>query len=92
MRGEKVFEAMILLKNWCDVESRLQDKSWMYSIDREEIIVATSSDSSKRMSEAEAEMNQHHEEEDPFTRYLNPYIYNYEEYKYMYNSSHSDHF
>jgi hypothetical protein len=38
------------------------------------IITASSSDSSERMFEAEPEVNQHCEKEDPFTRYLNPYI------------------
>jgi hAT family C-terminal dimerisation region len=34
--GERVFEALVLLKDWYDAESRLQDRSWMYQIDREE--------------------------------------------------------
>jgi hAT family C-terminal dimerisation region len=30
---ERVFEALVLLKDWYDTENRLQDKSWMYQID-----------------------------------------------------------
>jgi hypothetical protein len=77
--SEKAFEALVLLKDWYDVENRLQDKSWMYSIDWEEVIAASSSDPNERMPE----LNQHHEKEDPFVRYLNPYMYNYEEYGYV---------
>jgi hAT family C-terminal dimerisation region len=33
--GENMFEALILLKDWHNIENRLQDKSWIYSIDRE---------------------------------------------------------
>jgi hAT family C-terminal dimerisation region len=90
--GEKVFEALVLLKDWYDAESRLQDKSWMYSIDREETTAASGSDLNERMPEAEPEVNQHNEEEDPFARYSNPYMYNYEEYGYMYNSPRPDYF
>jgi hAT family C-terminal dimerisation region len=32
--GERVFEALVLLKDWYDTESRLQYKSWMYQIGR----------------------------------------------------------
>jgi hypothetical protein len=32
---EKVFEILVLLKDWYNTESRLQDKLWMHSIDRE---------------------------------------------------------
>jgi hypothetical protein len=60
---EKVFDVMILLKNCYDAESRFQDKSWMYSIDREEVTAASSSVSNERMLEVESEVNQHHEEE-----------------------------
>jgi hypothetical protein len=31
--GERVFEPLVLLKDWYDTESRLQDNSWMYQID-----------------------------------------------------------
>jgi hAT family C-terminal dimerisation region len=90
--GEKVFETLVLLKDWYDAESRLQDKSLMYSIDREEVTAASSSDTNERMPEAEPEVNQHNEEEDSFARYSNPYMYNYEEYGYMYNSPRPDYF
>jgi hAT family C-terminal dimerisation region len=48
---EKIFQALILLKDWDDVESKLQNKSWIYSIDWKEVIIASSSILSKRMSE-----------------------------------------
>jgi hAT family C-terminal dimerisation region len=81
--GENVFETMILLKNWYDVENRLQDKSWMHSLDREEATVATSSNLGEGMPEPEVNHNQSREEEDSFARYSNSYMYNYEEYGYM---------
>jgi hAT family C-terminal dimerisation region len=33
--NEKIFEVLVLLKVWYNTESRLQDKLWMHSIDRE---------------------------------------------------------
>jgi hypothetical protein len=51
----------------------------MYSINREKVTTASSSVSSERMPE----MNQHCEEEGPFVRYSNIYIYNYGEYSYI---------
>jgi hAT family C-terminal dimerisation region len=33
--GENMFEALFLLKDWYNIENSLQDKSWIYSIDRE---------------------------------------------------------
>jgi hAT family C-terminal dimerisation region len=31
--GENVFEPLVLLKDWYDAKNRLQDKSWMHSLD-----------------------------------------------------------
>jgi hAT family C-terminal dimerisation region len=59
--GERVFEALVLLKDWYDTESRLQDKSWIYQIDREEINASSSNITSEWMSGVE--MNQFHEEQ-----------------------------
>jgi hAT family C-terminal dimerisation region len=76
---DKIFQALVLLKDWNDTESLLQDKSWMYSIDWEEVTDVSSSDLSEMMSE----MNQQCEEESPFARYSNLYTYNCEEYDYI---------
>jgi hAT family C-terminal dimerisation region len=89
---ENVFEALVLLKNWYDAENILQDKSWMHSLDQEEAIVASSSNLDEGMLEPEVNQNQSREEEDPFVRYSNPYMYNYEEYGYMYHHSPSESF
>jgi hypothetical protein len=43
-------------------------------------------------SQVETRVNQHREEENLFARYSNSYIYNYENYEYMYNTSQSDYF
>jgi hypothetical protein len=53
----------------------------MYSINREKVTTASSSVLSERMPK----MNQHCEEEGPFVRYSNIYIYmyNYGEYSYI---------
>jgi hAT family C-terminal dimerisation region len=88
--GERVFEALVLLKDWYDAEDRLQDKSWMYQIDREETDASSSNVTSERMPEVE--VNQSHEEQDQLARYSNPYMYNYEEYGYIYNIMHGDFF
>jgi hypothetical protein len=64
----------------------------MYLIDREKTTAASNSDPNERMSEAEPEVNQRHEEQDPFVRYSNLYMYNYEEHEYMYNSTYPDYF
>jgi hAT family C-terminal dimerisation region len=58
--GERVFEALVLLKDWYDAENRLQDKSWMYQINREETDASSSNVTSEGMSEVE--VNQSHEE------------------------------
>jgi hypothetical protein len=49
----EVFEALILLKDWYDAECRLQDKSWMYQIDREETDASSSNVTSEGMPEVE---------------------------------------
>jgi hypothetical protein len=48
---KKIFQILVLLKDWDDAESIFQDKSLMYSIDREEVTTASNYDSSERMSE-----------------------------------------
>jgi hAT family C-terminal dimerisation region len=58
---ERVFEALVLLKDWYDTENRLQDKSWMYQIDREETDASSSNVTSEGMPEVE--VNQSHEEQ-----------------------------
>jgi hAT family C-terminal dimerisation region len=73
--GERVFEALVLLKDLYDAESRLQDKSWMYQIDREETDASSSNVTSEGMPEVE--VNQSHEEQDQLARYSNLYMYNY---------------
>jgi len=55
--GENVFEALVLLNDWYDTENRLQDKSWMHSLDREEGTVASSSNLGEGMSEPEVNQN-----------------------------------
>jgi hypothetical protein len=62
----------------------------MYQIDREETDTSSSNVTSEGMPEVE--VNQSHEEQDQLTRYSNPYMYNYEEYEYMYNTMHGDFF
>jgi hypothetical protein len=47
----------------------------MHSLDREEAIVASSSNPGEGMSKPEVNHNQSHEEENPFER-SNPYMYN----------------
>jgi hypothetical protein len=64
----------------------------MHSLDREEATVASNSNPGEGMPESEVNQNQPHEEEDPFARYSNPYIYNYEEYDYMYHHPPSESF
>jgi hAT family C-terminal dimerisation region len=59
--GERVFEALVLLKDWYDTERKLQDKSWMYQIDREETDASSSNITSEGMPEVE--VNQSHEEQ-----------------------------
>jgi hypothetical protein len=59
--GERVFDALVLLKDWYDTENRLQDKSWMYQIDREETDASSSNVTSEGMSEVE--VNQSHEKQ-----------------------------
>jgi hAT family C-terminal dimerisation region len=88
--GERVFETLVLLKDWYDAENILQDKSWMYQINREETDASSSNVTSEGMSEVE--VNQSHEEQDQLAKYSNPYMYNYEEYGYMYNTMHGDFF
>jgi hypothetical protein len=46
---EKIFQALILFKNWNDAESKLHDKSWMYSIDWEEITATLRFDTSEKI-------------------------------------------
>jgi hAT family C-terminal dimerisation region len=87
---ERVFEALVLLKDWYDAESRLQDKSWIYQIDREKTVASSSNVTSEGMPEVK--VNQSHEEQDQLARCSNPYIYNYEKYGYMYNTMHEDFF
>jgi hAT family C-terminal dimerisation region len=59
--GERIFEALVLLKDWYDTESILQDKSWIYQIDREETNASSSNVTSERMPEVE--VNQSHKEQ-----------------------------
>jgi hypothetical protein len=49
--GENVFEPLILLNDWYDTESKLQDKSWMHSLDWEEATVASGSNPNEGMLE-----------------------------------------
>jgi hAT family C-terminal dimerisation region len=58
--GERVFEPLVLLNDWYDTENILQDKSWMYQIDREETDASSSNVTSEGMPEVE--VNQSHEE------------------------------
>jgi hAT family C-terminal dimerisation region len=58
---ERVFEALVLLNDWYDTEIRLQDKSWMYQIDREETDASSSNITSEGM--LEVEVNQSHDEQ-----------------------------
>jgi hypothetical protein len=44
------------------------------------------------MLEPEVNQNQSREEEDPFARYTNPYMYHYEEYGYIYHHPPSEPF
>jgi hAT family C-terminal dimerisation region len=90
--GENVFQALVLLKDWYDEENSLQDKSWMHSLDREEATIASSSNLGEGMPEPEVNQNQSQEEEYPFVRYSNPYMYNYEEYGYIYHHPPSEPF
>lgn len=87
--GDKVFEALVLLKDWYDAESRLQDKSWMHQIDQDENDASTSR---QNVDVPDVEVNQPLQEEDPLARYSNPYMYNYEEYGYLYNPTDGDFF
>jgi hypothetical protein len=64
----------------------------MHSLDRQEAIVTSSSNPGKGMLEPEMNQNQSREEEDLFARYSNPYMYNYEEYSYMYHHPPSEPF
>jgi hypothetical protein len=57
----------------------------MHSLDREEPTIALSSNPGEGMPEPEVNQNQSREEEVLFVRYSNPYMYNYEEYGYMYH-------
>jgi hypothetical protein len=62
----------------------------MYQINREETDASSSNVTSEEMPEVE--VNQAHEEQDQLAKYSNPYMYNYEEYGYMYNTMHGDFF
>jgi hypothetical protein len=64
----------------------------MHLLDREEAIVASSSNPGEGMPQPEVNHNQSHEEEDQFARFSNPYMYNYEEHGYMYNHPSSEPF
>jgi hypothetical protein len=64
----------------------------MHSLDREDATVASSPNPGEWMPESEVNQNQCREEGDPFAIYSNPYMYNYEEYGYMYHHPPSEPF
>ncbi|KAJ4798773.1 Zinc finger BED domain-containing protein RICESLEEPER 4 [Rhynchospora pubera] len=73
--GLETFEALVLLKDWYDTETRLQDKSWMHMVpELGEIRGTNISSSSQHQNEGSQDVIQIYG--------FNPYQCNYEDYGY----------
>ncbi|KAJ1692255.1 hypothetical protein LUZ63_008953 [Rhynchospora breviuscula] len=73
--GPETFEALVLLKDWYDVEKRLQDKSWLHMVlELGEFKGTNTSSSSQQQNEGSQDVTQIYG--------FNPYQCNYEDYGY----------
>ena len=80
--GPNVFEALVLLKDWYDAETRVQDKSWMHAVDIDENPEHSVSTAVTSETQVDTNQPQTSQPDDQSPSYANPYMYNYEEYGY----------